>query len=200
MKTIMIETYPFTELSEEVQERVIKEVRNNWETDIDAVTEILSEKLSEYGYPVEDIRWRLSYCQGDGVAFYGKVELDKLIEKDSKVKELIENMRFIDPEICILSMSINKCHGCGNYDHYNTMEVEIDTDFQYAEVNKEEKMDLIIARLENHIVNEIKSISKKLEKVGYEEIESQTDFETIKDYLIANERHFTKEGKSVIHI
>ena len=39
-------------------------------------------ELAALGYPTEDVRYSLGYCQGDGVAFYGRVSgegLDRLI-------------------------------------------------------------------------------------------------------------------------
>lgn len=43
-----------------------------------AVTKVMTHRLSEMGYPSHDLRWSLGYCQGDGASFTGKLDLKVL--------------------------------------------------------------------------------------------------------------------------
>ena len=116
------------------------------------LTQYFTEKLANFGFPAEDfdIRYRLSYCQGDGMAFYGKLAFDELPELFTKIyaedektlvklplfKRLISAIN--ETETYYGYVEIEKSRQFHLYDHYNTMileEIEACnlTLFQYAE-------------------------------------------------------------------
>ncbi|MGW8182300.1 MAG: hypothetical protein ACWGQW_26525, partial [bacterium] len=95
-RTVKLEIYSYEELSPEAQ----KVAREEWsETErengdqgvCDWINDHFEYHVGEAGYPNKDIRWSLSYCQGDGMAFYGYVSvtsamIDHWLEKtESKV-------------------------------------------------------------------------------------------------------------------
>lgn len=43
-----------------------------------AVTDVMTRRLSKLGYPTNDVRWSLGYCQGDGASFTGKLDISVL--------------------------------------------------------------------------------------------------------------------------
>jgi hypothetical protein len=57
----------------------------------DSLRYFFSEMLKEHGLPDEDIRWSLSYSQGDGMAFYGNIEFEKLLSAHPELKESLPN-------------------------------------------------------------------------------------------------------------
>jgi len=76
----------FFELCTEAQEIAVSEERNrsdrfNWD-DAEFLTEDFKTQLAERGFEETDVYWSLGYCQGDGVAFYGRVHGESLKEKD----------------------------------------------------------------------------------------------------------------------
>jgi hypothetical protein len=40
-----------------------------------AVTKMMTRQLEKLGYPTNDIRWSLGYCQGDGSSFSGPIDI-----------------------------------------------------------------------------------------------------------------------------
>ena len=79
MRVKEIKVFKFEELSEEA-----KEVARNWykgcmDNDFYFETEHIKEdfqyELEKLGYPTNKIEFSLSYSQGDGVAFYGHIDL-----------------------------------------------------------------------------------------------------------------------------
>ncbi len=67
----------FSELCTEAQEFAVSEERNrsdrfDWD-DAEFLTEDFKTQLAEQGFEETEVYWSLGYCQGDGVAFYGRV-------------------------------------------------------------------------------------------------------------------------------
>ena len=74
--------------------RLWRKNRSNLKDSIGTRAAILAEdfkmQLTERGFPETEVFWSLGYCQGDSVAFYGKVYPEDLKEKDPQAKEFIE--------------------------------------------------------------------------------------------------------------
>jgi len=85
--------------------------------------------------------WRLSHSQGDGVAFYGSIDLTNQFWKE-----------IIGDVDCAGEITCNNPH----YDHYNTMDL-------VTNGLSDEQSKLILDR--------IKECSKELEEIGYQSIE-----------------------------
>ena len=103
----------FSELSREAQDFALSEEQNrserfDWD-DAEFLTEDFKTQLAEFGFEETEVYWSLGYCQGDGVAFYGRVHAESLKEKDRKAKRLIDALEAADDalyiEICLLYTS-----------------------------------------------------------------------------------------------
>ena len=46
-----------------------------------AITKTFEFELEKLGYPTDDIGYSLNYCQDDGMAFYGDVDVDKIVKR-----------------------------------------------------------------------------------------------------------------------
>jgi len=185
-----IEVYEFDELSPKAKEKAITTYRHAgyaWDqSDTDMLTEFFQDELRALGLPTEDIRWRISYSQGDGVAFYGEFDLEEYLLKH-KLKSKYPALAKIADEV---KMDIQKV-GPHMYDHWNTMRVISDvlgtglTDREQAELDD----------LEELINEEIQKVSKKLEAAGYAEIEYKEGDENIAEIFRANDYEFDVNGK-----
>lgn len=95
----------FDELSDEAKEFAIENERSSGRRfdDDDALflTEDFQQQLSEKGFEAVKVFWSLGYCQGDGVAFYGRVYADDLKAKDKEACKLIERLESAGDEISI---------------------------------------------------------------------------------------------------
>ena len=194
--------FGFEELSPEVQEKVIEEHQEkmdlvDWDAINEDVTEFFAEKLKEKGLPCDDVRYSLSHCRGDEVAFYGNVDIKEYVEKNSVdfdwlavvlVTEVFEKSSSLLDKVRVRITKSNQ-----HYDHYNSMDVYVD--LLEGELTPEEES--AAERLERHIQENIKDVSRELEKLGYDILDSYFSNEWIKETLIENGYKFLKDGRVV---
>jgi len=163
-----------------------------------AIIKTFEFELEKLGYPNDDIGYSLNYCHDDGVAFYGDVDVDKI------VKRMYDNDVLTDDKYYLYKLSTNvyghiirvtiSANESGrHYSNHNTMSVNVDGDISewtaesilshdgpYDEpiftndiyIYVVDLIDDLYDDIKKFIQNEIKEVSKKLEKIGYEIIES----------------------------
>lgn len=187
----------FSELGKEAQEFAVSKERDSpdrfiWD-DAKFLTEDFKTQLAEYGFEEAEVYWSLGYCQGDGVAFYGRVHSESLKEKDSEAKRLIAALEAADDALYIEITGAN-----GHYHHWNSMTVEVE--FENETEDEDLPARLKIARpvlreeLEEYLGERVKEISRELEKSGYAEIEYRHDETTIREELREREHLYEKDG------
>lgn len=187
----------FSELSGEAQEVAISKERDSlnrfdWD-DAEFLTEDFKTQLAEYGFEETEVFWSLGYCQGDGVAFYGRVHAESLKEKDREAKRLIAALHTAGDDLYIEITGAN-----GHYHTPNSMTVEIE--FENEIDDEDLPARLKIARpalrenLEEYLAEKVKEISRELEKSGYAEIEYRYDEEAIRSELSEREHLYEKDG------
>ena len=191
----------FGELSDEAKDYAIENERNSGRTfdtdDASFLTEDFQYQLTEKGFEAVKVYWSLGYCQGDGVAFYGRVFTDDLKAKDTNAGKLIERLEKSGDEISIEITGSN-----GWYHHRNSMTVEIE--FENETDDDDLPARLKIARsvwredFESYLAERVKAISDELEKSGYDEIEYHYEEETIKQDLMEKEDLYEKDGTRVM--
>lgn len=80
MRKVLIEkeVYKFEELSEEAQNRIIRNEREFWQSDF----ELGIQDFIETNFPNSDLNYQfsLNYCQGDGFNFYGKIDIEDVVK------------------------------------------------------------------------------------------------------------------------
>ena len=187
----------FSELSREAQDFALSEEQNrsgrfDWD-DAEFLTEDFKTQLAELGFEETEVYWSLGYCQGDGVAFYGRVYPESLKEKDPTAKRLITAL-----EAAGDMLYIEITGASGHYHHWNSMTVEIE--FESDSEDDKKPARLKIARpilrenLEEYLNERVKEISRELEKSGYAEIEYRYDESTIREELLEREHLYEKSG------
>jgi hypothetical protein len=184
--------YTFSELSPAAQKKAIEKWRKIASENFDAtmLTENFQQILEEKGLPDKDIRWSLSSSQGDGVAFYGTFDIVEYIKKNkltTKYKDLMKVLPYN------FTSQISR-RGSHHYDHYNTMEVDIAGEGDYEMTPAQEAL---LKQLHDHIAKDIVEVSKKLEKIGYDEIEYQQSEEQAREYLGQDDDEFDESGKRI---
>ena len=126
-------------------------------------------RLEEFKLPADDVNFSLSYSQGDGVAFYGEVDLEAFLRKNFPDDPFLIMLLFEGRvDLSSLYCSIYRNQFGYRYSHYNTMEVEV--------LDEEEQLDPeIVERLGSMVKEKVKEISRTLESEGYEIIEDQEE-------------------------
>ena len=187
----------FDELSQEAKEFAVENERNSGKRfdDDDAafLTEDFQHQLAEKGFEAVKVFWSLSYCQGDGVAFYGRVYTDDLKAKDVVARKLIERLEKAGEEI-----SIEITGAGGWYHHRNSMTVEVEFENEKDDEDLPARLKIALPvwreEFENYLSEKVKEISSELEKSGYAEIDYHYEDETISQDLSESDNLYQKNG------
>lgn len=205
MREVTVKLFKIGELTGNAKKKALDWGRtwHNETFDTDNMTEQLQEHVEHHhGVKTETCYWSLSSCQGDGVAFYGKLDLDKLVEKQPAVKEIIDKLKAIDNTV-----SVNIDGKNGRYHHWNSMtpQVEVDHGHRYSEAyglatdEKQNELDDEADKLANELETVVKELlataSRSAEKFGYECMHAEQEDEAIEELLEANEIEFDETGK-----
>ena len=189
MKTVQINVFDFNELNEKAKSKARDKVEILLSDDVNFILfELFVDKLKENGFHFEDfqkaIHYSLDSCQGDGVAFYGEVDSELLLQhlnKDFNSPECIAALVNF-PEVFTTTIEIqNKNSG---YNHANSMYVNVniepDSDLiDYVDVDR--KIDCE-CEIENYIGKLVIDLSNKMEEEGYVLIRSMRDDSYIAEY------------------
>lgn len=187
MQEVKVKLFRLHELAPKSQAKAIEEVRDflNRTFEPSQVTESLEEVASyEFGLKAENCYWNLNYCQGDGVAFYGAIDLDALAEKNEKVRALLASLAEVDATVSVRSVDVN-----GRYHHYNSMRAEVECDRTDSDTES------LCEELQAAVQRVLRDASHRCEEVGYAEIDYQTGEESATEYAEANGFWFTEDGK-----
>ena len=197
MREVIKKVYKFDELSSEAQGKVIQDYIEgiNWDVESEYILEDFKDSLRELGYPDEDVQFSLSHNQGDGVAFYGLVDVSHVAKRlltESDYKFLMD----VRDEINLQYAIVRNQYGY-HYSHYNTMDIEMELesysdridfdDYEDDDVEEElsSKIEEIAYELKELIKDDIKDVSKELEKYGYDYIDDVTNEDNVKQHLLS---------------
>jgi hypothetical protein len=187
----------FDELSDEAKEFAVENERNSGrrfdDDDAAFLTEDFQNQLTEKGFEAVKVFWSLSYCQGDGVAFYGRVYPDDLKGKDKNAQKLIEKLEKAGEEF---SIEITGAGGWYHYRHSMTVEVDFKNETDDEDLPARLKIVLPVWRgeFECYLSEKVKEISDELEKSGYAEIDYRYCDKTIRQDLSEREDLYAKCG------
>lgn len=192
MREVTVKLYNFSELGKEAQAKAIKDWRNKGyafgDSDVEMLTDVFRYELESYGFDDDVIvEWSLGYCQGDGVAFYGSIDLEKVLPNhvDDFTKDELRRLYWLNKEFGVSIETVRNSYGY-HYSHANTMDVSIDCDY-YIDYRQTEQYNEVLQKLEDIVLNDIQSLSHKLEREGYEFIERMESDEVIREFFEYND-------------
>lgn len=197
-REVTITLYLYDELEAKAKEKAKNWWKSCWdENDNRQITEMFEYELGEAGYPTGDISWSLSYCQGDGMAFYTMKDNADL--KRIWLRRISRGWPRADRRAlyCLLktfevdlTLSITRNAFGNHYSHYNTMRVLLESSYQPEHT----AFAMLLEKLEKDIADDVRSLSKALAAKGYAEIEHMQSDESVASAMEANEYTFTKDG------
>jgi hypothetical protein len=163
MQEYTVRRYSFAELNEEARENAIENAQrylHEWLGERE-ITDYLEGKLEEDlgSLPTNlTIAYSLSYCQGDGVALYGRLHKGEATDlswpEGAYYADLVRN-----------SLS-------NHYSHYNTFNLEVSDE-------NGDPIDLSGSAIEE----QLRHLCKRLETLGYRYIENETSRESAIRFL-----------------
>lgn len=193
VRTRVDSVYKFEELEDSIQQKVMEKIASeNMEWfPVEDLTYQFEQVLEEYGFPTDDIEWRLSWSQGDGVAFYGTVNVYKYLtamKQRTKWRILLKSGMYIDARFTRNSYS-------NFYSHFNTMGLDLEVEHSERELTALEVS--TGERLRDQLIEDKREMCDRLERMGYAEFEWISSEEYIKEQIEANDYEFTWEGELV---
>jgi hypothetical protein len=198
-REITVQVYQFEELSDKAKEKARewfkdKVLNNDFQHETDSITESFEEKLEEYGYPTDNVNWSLSYSQGDGMAFYGRIDtLEKVAERLLDERKLKRFKTLVNAGLELI-LNIKRNSYGSHYSHYNTMYIDSDIYPSFICNGNYKKIEKFCEEFIELIIKDVKSVSKELEASGYKQIEYYYSNEYVDQEIIGNEYEFTEEG------
>jgi hypothetical protein len=203
MPTIIeITAYRFEELTDQAKEKARNWFREGIDSS-DSIKEHYQYSLEEMGYPADNICFSLGYCQGDGMAFYGRICLETFFQKRLNCGESVPEFRLLAKDSAALTnlrknigddlelFTCRICRNCCRYCHFNTMTVSVDFD---TSPEDSVRLECLATELEQWLSRDVINVSKLLEKAGYAISEYDTADEQVAETICANDYLFTEKG------
>lgn len=190
--TKTIKMYKFSELSEEVQDKLIEknriiEVDNDWWYDY--IIEEFSERMAKIGFKNIETYFRGFWSQGDGASFTcesGYVDIELLFKYLRKCKLLKGRVPYKND----LVISVERT---GHY-YYHEYTVSANIDLNYL-CNFRGNYDF--DALEKTITQVVRDFSKELYRDLEKEYVRLTSDESIKQYLLEGDEEYTIDGEKI---
>lgn len=164
MKDYKVRRYSFEELGKEAQDKAIEDTRsllNEWVPEEYLTDELQCELVSQLGGEAGgiDLRYSLSYCQGDGVAIYGTLK-----REEAPSLSWPDNVAYVD---------LTRNSWSNHYSHYNTFNVEAFT----------EDDDRVEGEGVSVLEGQLRDLCRDLARYGYKCIEKWTSEEAALTYI-----------------
>ena len=191
MREITLKVYTAAELSEKAREHAREQYARHLSEDgyiTGYISDMFKQDLEEYGLDslADKCYWSLSYCQGDGVAFYGPIDNDALAAKSPGFAGLLAEVAAVDPD-CTISIMVEQNNP--HYHHWNTMRVTVEHD------SRADEIDDLAEALRELVRDRLIELSRQFEKSGYEEIEYMESMEQFLEAAEANGWEFYEDGE-----
>jgi len=181
MHTIQVKLYEYKELSPKAKQKALEWMREG--NSVDTLEEDFKYALhEEFGISGVEVNWRLSYCQGDGVDFHGHLDMDVFRAKHKKWNKFFRKLEKKDNSTVWIEIRHE-----GHYHHWNSMVVDVGTD---SFDDHEE-----IVEIQEYVQDLCKEASRRLEKLGYDEIQYQNSEENLAEVASINGWLFEESGR-----
>lgn len=199
MRNVNVSVYKFSELSKDIQNKVIQRYRDELYDLLNGVLDgIMHREFNNY---TDNLGFELAYsldsCQGDGVSFEGTVKdkdelrtLARLVYNNSVPKNII---RLIERDVIY---SVEFTRNSYSYVHKYTVTVSIIANYNiddgYCHISQ------AIAEFENAINGWYLQTCNNLEQTGYDTIEKIYSDSNITGFIESNEREFLIDGRDFV--
>lgn len=184
MRTIETTVYDFDELSDEAKQNAIEKWYEN--EDYPWLEDNIACFLSEndpYFYD-KKTQYSLSYCQGDGLSFESKFDLEKWLKDKGTVRASFIPM-------LVFYLDIRSYGNTGNrypFARRDQIEMNIDTYKSYPRI--EALCESILSDVQDYYME----LCKKAEQYGYGILEYRMTEQEFSELCQANERTFLPDG------
>ena len=159
------------------------------------IYDMIEDKLRSEGYKnLSDIRFSLSYCQGDGIAFYGRVHKSVIELEEYGLDYITELLEYAKAYLRMgkedlkgeynVYFSVKKDKNYHMYNHYNTMNV---TEGDYVDL-EDFVYDVVLDILDSG------EVRRRLERILYDDKEIEEVME------ILEEPYYSPEDDLVCYI
>ena len=193
MRKARVTVYTYDELNDQAKEKVrawYREMQGECGDYTREVSEFFKYELDEIGYPSDKCYWSLGHCQGDGMAFYGDIDRDAIAKIRNRVLPRTSRARSLTNTFLFnyVTFTISDCNG--HYNHHNSMSVNFEAN------NISEKTYQLLIELRDAIQEDVKDLSRDLERQGYDIIDSMDEDDNVDENIRANDQwEFHEDGE-----
>ena len=177
----------------------------------DDVSMHLKDTLDELDLPSDDIAWSLSNCQGDGVAFYGKVIMtEKLLATilgERAMESLFIALRYmIATDALSITYRLSRNDYGRYYTHGRCIQCEIlevyggDTSRLPGVGGTSKKMENAIYEAAELLLEYVRAACVDLEETGYGMLEGVLEDEYISEFCLVNGILFDEQNRPVWNV
>jgi len=193
MRTKSYDVYKFEELSKEGQEKALEKMRDinvnyNW---WDYSLEYWTEELDKLGFTDANINFSGFWSQGDGASFTAGIDGGKYIKANKLGKQFRSLLNIINKEWTVSGKVYRIDH---HYSHEYTVSVSIESDYYTEDETRYNRIENQLQELQAYILEDVRTLSRKIYKELEKEYEYQTSDEQVKDTILANEYEFNERG------
>lgn len=187
-RTIRTKVFKFNELSKDAKVKAIewfKTILNEGGDILFGFEEYCQGVCAEAGFVNAEIRYSLSWSQGDGLSFSADIDKESFIKaaipgiKKSVLRVLLDNTAVF--------ITANKGHYA--FAHPSMVEFCLEASGDYPNI------ETICDIVRKDIANDYMNVCKKLKKAGYEWIEDRYKDENVIADIEATEYEFTVDGR-----
>jgi hypothetical protein len=197
---------PYRKLPPEAQEQARAYWREKgwtWDGfDSERLTEFFQDELAErYGIEGAVAQWSLGYCQADGVSFTAKPEMEVMAEHDERLQQYLRAAEVVlamqdaeyGPEWTIEITHPGRCYG------WDGMQLNVECRGPWGSIDPiQDTLDGLAALAAEVICDIVAGACKRLERLGYDEIEYHESDEYFDDLLMNNDQYlFDEDGEYV---
>lgn len=183
--------YTYEELSDDAKEKARETIgQQNLEwLDSGDLAYMFEQIIEEWGFPSDDIQFSLGYSQGDGVAFYGSIDVDTYLRKAKRVthyKLLKTGVEYW--------FTLKRNSWGTHYSHHNTMDLVYDATPWDWDKDLDPKRQALLEELYEELLEKKDDLSHECEWAGYKHMEWLCSDEYIAEQCEANEYEFLEDG------
>ena len=190
MKTVQINTYSFSELSDKAKEKALNHYRYlnvdyaDWD---EYILEEEEKKLESLGYSDVNILYSGFWTQGDGACFTASIDIKKWLEAHKLTNKY--KLLYVNSELVTMTLIHNNY-----YCHSTTTELEDICYFQDLPEAKKEKLYRQVNEIEKLILEEREELGDNIYKTLQQAYVTKISDEAVRDTIEANEYYFLEDG------
>lgn len=199
-EVVSLTIYRFEELECKVQSEVLERVaQNSWDdADSQELTFIFEERLYDLNLPNQKLEWRISYSQGDGLAFFGQIDELPIVLK--RILSEADYKTYEEWRERGLNVHLNIRPSYSRRGYMMFVDADIDScvvgdlDDETYDAWQGDYADFVNEVIAPKVEKYVRNVAQELFRTGQEEIEYRSSEEYLREMIEDREMRFLENG------